>query len=382
MINKLEALLQMNLITLLIICIFTVSLVLGFARGASASAKQLFQLIAYGIITIIAILLAWGITGRLSLLFHSWLVDRELLIPNEKLGPIKQLYYTFITGLRDFSLLRFASIFVPAYFAIRAILGFGFSIIVGRLSAFSVHEQDKQPKTISSGIIGMGIGSTLGIARALIIIALLFVYVTLQPQSALSQYAQGSSLYQQGATQILAPFSEDFIASQVPVFTRAVEREFQNILQRKYEMIDLHIPEDIAGAAIEITKDKKSDEEKAYALYDWIGSRIEYDHEKVRLYEEKNIWMEQTPEDTFKSRKGVCIDYSRLYAVMARSIELKVKVITGLGYDGRGGYGPHAWNEVYVSGNKQWIPLDSTWASSGGNWFNPDKFEETHIQDA
>lgn len=381
MLNKLEALLQMNLITVLIICVFIVSLALGSARGASASAKQLFQLVAFGAMTIIAILLAWEFTEQLSPLFHTWLVDRNLLIPNEKLGPIKQLYYTFITGLRDFSLLRFASIFVLAYFAIRALLGFGFSIIAGRFSANSILDNGKQPKTIGSGIIGMGIGSTLGVARALIIIAILFVYVTLQPQSSLSQYAQGSALYQQGATQILAPFSEDFIAAQVPVFTRAVEREFQNILQRKYEMIDLHIPEDITGVAIEITKDKKSDEEKAYALYDWIGSRIVYDHEKVRLYEEEHIWMEQTPEDTFKSQKGVCIDYSRLYAVMARSVNLEVKVITGLGYDGRGGYGPHAWNEVYISEINQWIPLDSTWASSGGNWFNPEKFEETHIQD-
>jgi len=379
--DKLEPLLRINLITLIIICVFIASLALGFARGASASAKQLFQLIAYGAVTVIAILLALEFSKRISPLLQTWLVDRELMIPNEKLGSIKQMYYTIITGLRDFSLFRFAAIFIPAYFAIRTLLGFALSIFVGRMSKFSMNESDKQRKTIGSGIVGMGFGSILGVARALIIIAILFVYITLQPQSSLSQYAQGSSLYQQGATQILAPFSEDFIASQVPVFTRAVEQEFRNILERKYEMIDLHIPEDIAGAAYEITKDKKTDEAKAYALYNWVGSRIVYDHEKVRLYEEENIWMEQTPEDTFQSRTGVCIDYSRLYAVMARSINLEVKVITGLGYDGRGGYGPHAWNEVYISENTMWVPLDSTWASSGGNWFNPDNFEETHIQD-
>jgi uncharacterized membrane protein required for colicin V production len=381
MVDKLQLLLQINYITLLIVCVFIVSLALGFARGASASARQLFQLVAYGAMTIIAIFLAWKFTGKLSPMFHSWLVDQQLIIPNEKLGTVKQLYYTFITGLRDFSLLRFACIFIPTYFVIRSLLGFGFLMIAQRLVANRENEHLKQPKTITSGIIGMVIGSTLGAARALILVAILFVYATLQPQSSLALYAQGSSLYQQGASQILAPFSEDFIASQVPVFTRAVELEFQNILQRKYEVIDQHIPADIAGAAIEITKDKNSDEEKAHALYDWIGSRIVYDHEKVRRYEEENIWMEQTPEDTFNSHKGVCIDYARLYAVMARSVELEVKVITGLGYDGRGGYGPHAWNEVYVSGNHKWIPLDSTWASSGGNWFNPDKFEETHIQD-
>jgi hypothetical protein len=66
---------------------------------------------------------------------------------------------------------------------------------------------------------------------------------------------------------------------------------------------------------------------------------------------------------------------------MARTVGLNVKVVTGLGYDGQGGYGPHAWNEVYLSQQKQWIPLDSTWRSSGGDWFNPPKFNETHIRE-
>jgi hypothetical protein len=382
MIHKLEDLLQMNLITMFILVVIAVSAAAGYARGASASARQLFQLIALGAISLIAIVLAWELTQWISPLFHTWLLERNLSIPQERLGLIRQMYYTFITGLRDFSLLRFASLFVPTYFVIRALLGFGLFIFIDRFADVKLQENGKQQKTFGSGIIGLGIGSTLGVARAFIIIAVLFVYATLQPQSSLSQYAQDSSIYQKGASQILAPLSEDFIASQVPVFTRAVEREFQNILQRKYEIVDQHIPEDIAGAAIEITKHKKSDKEKAYALYEWIGSRISYDHEKVRLYEEENIWREQTPEDTFKTHKGVCIDYSRLYAVMARSVNLEVKVVTGLGYDGRGGYGPHAWNEVYISESKQWIPLDSTWASSGGNWFNPANFDETHIKDS
>ncbi|MNP84791.1 hypothetical protein D3C76_1842530 [compost metagenome] len=55
-------------------------------------------------------------------------------------------------------------------------------------------------------------------------------------------------------------------------------------------------------------------------------------------------------------------------------------MVTGQGYNGQGGYGPHAWNEVYLSENKKWIPLDSTWAQSG-NWFNPPNFAATHIRD-
>lgn len=109
---------------------------------------------------------------------------------------------------------------------------------------------------------------------------------------------------------------------------------------------------------------------------------MKYDWNKVKMYEEQRVWKEQTPQDTFTSREGVCIDYSRLYAVMARAVGLDVKVVTGLGYDGKGGYGPHAWNEVYLAEKDKWVPLDSTWYSSGGNWFNPPNFDQTHIREA
>ncbi|MOA39460.1 hypothetical protein D3C78_1612420 [compost metagenome] len=69
---------------------------------------------------------------------------------------------------------------------------------------------------------------------------------------------------------------------------------------------------------------------------------------------------------------------------MARSAGLEVRVVTGKGADGRGGYGPHAWNEVLIGdsdGEESWVPIDATWARSG-DWFNPPKFEETHIREA
>ncbi|KHF35851.1 Transglutaminase-like superfamily protein [Paenibacillus sp. P1XP2] len=66
--------------------------------------------------------------------------------------------------------------------------------------------------------------------------------------------------------------------------------------------------------------------------------------------------------------------------MMARSQGLQVRVVTGQGYNGQGGYGPHAWNEVYLSEQKKWVPLDPTWAQSG-NWFNPPNFAATHIRD-
>src|SRR5690554_6099736 len=132
--DKLLSFMQLNYITLLIVCVFIVSIVLGFSRGASASVKQLIKLIADGAFTIIAIIMAWQISEELSPWLQVWLYELHLEIPNEQLGFLKQLYYTIVTGLRDFSLLRFAAIFVPAYFAIRALLGFSFYFLAGSIS--------------------------------------------------------------------------------------------------------------------------------------------------------------------------------------------------------------------------------------------------------
>ncbi|MNJ57656.1 Transglutaminase-like superfamily protein [compost metagenome] len=228
--------------------------------------------------------------------------------------------------------------------------------------------------------MGAGIGAVIGAARCLMVIAALFIVVTLFPNSGFSRYVEASPVYQQGARTIIEPLTGDLIKDKLPVFTRGAREELNEILQRRYEVIDAEIPQDIEQAAAKITANAKDDEEKARLLYEWIGTRVDYDYDKVRDYEDKDIWHEQTPQMTFDSKRGVCIDYSRLYAVMARSQGLQVKVMTGLGYDGRGGYGPHAWNEVYLSEKDVWIPLDATWAKSG-NWFNPPGFNETHIAD-
>ncbi|GAE08121.1 hypothetical protein JCM10914_4382 [Paenibacillus sp. JCM 10914] len=179
---------------------------------------------------------------------------------------------------------------------------------------------------------------------------------------------------------MIEPLSGNIVREKLPVFTQSVQEELNGIMQRKYEVIDHQIPKGIEQTAAHVVQGASTDEEKARKLYDWVGSRIAYDYDKVTLYEEQRIWKEQTPQDTYDTRMGVCIDYARLYAMMARSEDLQVRVVTGRGYNGQGGYGPHAWNEVYLSEKEAWAPLDPTWAQSG-NWFNPPKFHETHIKE-
>ncbi|ULL18239.1 transglutaminase domain-containing protein [Paenibacillus sp. H1-7] len=373
-----------NWITIILVVTLAMSAIQGMLRGASSSARHLMLMVAEAVATVLSLLLAWKLASWLSPQAQAWLASLPLDIPDEELGWFKQLYYTLMTGMRDFSLLRYGILFVLGYGIVKQVLCRIIDPIMDGWVADSLRNEDSRrrggPSFISS-VLGGIIGMVTGAGRALLIIAALFIAVTLFPQTPAANYIQASGLYQKGANQVIKPVTGDFLASSLPVFTRAVEQEFSNILQRKYEVLDARIPDDIAAAAKEVTAKGGNDEEKARLLYRWVGTRVQYDWDKVTLYETKRIWKEQTPDETFATKKGVCIDYSRLYAVMARSIGLDVKVVTGLGYDGRGGYGPHAWNEVYLSETQQWVPLDSTWVSSGGNWFNPPNFNETHIRE-
>jgi hypothetical protein len=377
---------SINWVTVLIAGILVLSIMQGMRLGASSSARRLMLLLAEGVATVLGLIASWKLATWLSPQIQAWLIGLHIEIPTMELNFFQQLYYTIITAVRDFALLRFGILFLLGYGLIKQIL---YRIIepllkggISEPARYRVEGAHGKGSSIISSLLGGIIGTITGAGRALMVIAGLFVFTTLLPQTSLTSYIQASTWYQKGATEVIQPVTGNFIANQLPVFTRAVEQEFTNILQRKYEVLDAQIPPNIADAAKEVAAKGKTEEEKAQLLYKWIGTRVNYDYDKVDLYEQKRIWKEQTPEETFATKKGVCIDYSRLYAVMARSVGLEVKVVTGLGYDGRGGYGPHAWNEVYLNDKKQWIPLDSTWVASGGNWFNPPNFEQTHIREA
>lgn len=372
---------SVNLVSVILVCIVLASVLQGAVRGASGSAQRFMLFAAEGVATVVSVIVAWKLSDVLSPALQSWLVSKQIGIPNEEIGIFRQMFYTFVTGVRDFPLLRIGIVFVLVYLVFKTVL-----VRIWMFVAFSTGLLGKTSgeggrSWMSSGV-GGAIGALIGCGRALLLIACLFVYTALYPQSSFTKYVQASDLYMQGATQVIAPVGGELLVDRLPVFAKAVGQEFNQILQRKYEVIDARIPNDIAEAAKQVTAGKESDEAKARALYQWVGTRVQYDWDKVEQYEQKRIWKEQSPEDTFSTRMGVCIDYSRLYAVMARSVGLDVKVVTGLGYDGQGGYGPHAWNEVYLTEESKWVPLDSTWMSSGGNWFNPPGFDKTHIRQA
>lgn len=372
-------------VAIIVLLLLLGSLVQGIRRGASGSARRLFFFVWEGAVIVVCLVLAAQLANALSPVIAKWLIG-HVKIPQHELSGVEQAWFTLLTSLRDFALLRYGVLFLLGYLLLRSLAAFVEPLIERAVEGMLRSGREEliaglRDKRSASRAIGAIIGVVHGAGRSFIIIALLFVYVSLMPNGWYVDKISDSKLYTKAAS-LLSPVAGDVLAGQGPVLTKAVEAQFQQILQRKYEIIDYAIPAEIEQAALYITKDAQTKEDKARRLYDWLGTRIAYDYDKARNYEEQGIWKEQTPPDTFDTRKGVCIDIARLYAVMARAAGLEVRVVTGMGADGRGGFGPHAWNEVSIGdGEAGFIPLDATWASAG-DWFNPPAFDDTHIREA
>ena len=135
--------------------------------------------------------------------------------------------------------------------------------------------------------------------------------------------------------------------------------------------------EQIDKKAREIAAKGKDEKEKAYLLYKWISKNIVYDYAKAERIASNPEGENSGSVVAFDTRKGICFDYSSLYISMCRAIDLKVRLITGQGYSGIA-WGDHAWNQVWISSEKRWVNVDTTFGSTGLNYFDKRNFSVDH----
>lgn len=103
--------------------------------------------------------------------------------------------------------------------------------------------------------------------------------------------------------------------------------------------------------ADELTHNTKSNEEKVKAVYEYIMQNYAYDSEKTELPYNYLPDIDKMA----KAQKGMCYDFSSLFASMLRSVDIPTKLVKGYG-DKVKGY--HAWNEVYIDG--KWLTIDTS----------------------
>ena len=102
--------------------------------------------------------------------------------------------------------------------------------------------------------------------------------------------------------------------------------------------------------ADEICSDCDTDEEKVKAIYEWMTHNFEYDYEYNPLVQYFNV------HKTLRIHKGVCYDFSHLFAALCRSQNIPCYVIDGTPYNPE--MDCHTWNRVYFDGS--WWDVDVT----------------------
>ena len=107
---------------------------------------------------------------------------------------------------------------------------------------------------------------------------------------------------------------------------------------------------DTVKLANEICADCDTDEEKVKAIYSWMIHNFEYDYECEPIIQYFNV------KKTIKTQKGICYDFSHLFAALCRSQNISCYVVDG---DKRDNFQyHHTWNRVYL--DNSWWNMDIT----------------------
>ncbi|MFG6497538.1 transglutaminase-like domain-containing protein [Fictibacillus sp. UD] len=109
---------------------------------------------------------------------------------------------------------------------------------------------------------------------------------------------------------------------------------------------------EIKNLAAQLTKNKKTEKEKALAVYEYVAKNVSYDVDKLN---NRTFEFDDSALKTLYEKKGVCQDFAYLAIALLRASGMEAQVVTG--YAGQN----HAWVETKVDG--RWLTMDPTWGS-------------------
>lgn len=112
-----------------------------------------------------------------------------------------------------------------------------------------------------------------------------------------------------------------------------------------------------------LLKSNTTTNKRIQTLYGYMVKNVTYDYDKI-----SKLTAEYIPnvEQTYEELKGICYDYSALFASIQRSHGIPTKLVKGYSKYVKG---YHAWNEVYIDGKWRIVDntVDSTWKGSKTN---------------
>ena len=269
-----------NVITIALLLVVVFSLLQGWSKGFSRSTGRLFGLLGTGLFTITSLVLAIPAAAYFTPYVQHW--ASKVVIPDTQLTQWQQTYYTALSVLAESPLVRFLLLLMISYTLIRILLSFLSMLLPFHQLRRTTIFKDRKITQVSR-LGGALIGLIIGLTRGLVIVIALFICVGLNPESNFSRYVEASPIYRQ-STAVFEPIVGESVQKKLPILTKTVAAEMNDILRRKYEVIDHEISQDIVGVAKDIVGQVEGDEKKAKLLYDWVGSRVSYDYAKADNY--------------------------------------------------------------------------------------------------
>lgn len=276
--------------------------------------------------------------------------------------------------------------------------------IVNRLTFYKLFDGIDRVVSNKNSYVKRVLGSVVQIPRAICyLVTILFVLNILSMVNMnkdFDKYLQSSRVYGYLCKQIVLPVTSSNLAKKLPSI---IDNSFKVVYKQNDKIVKpdnndsgssidsrktivyyngVTLDEGVASNsqienfARNLVINENGTENRARKIYNWIGNNISYDYDKANSVLNDDYDVKSGAVYTFNTRKGICFDYSCLYVAMARANNIKVRLITGQGFNGVS-WVSHAWNQVYVPEAGKWINVDTTFAK-GGNYFNKAMFSVDH----
>lgn len=257
-----------------------------------------------------------------------------------------------------------------------------------------IEDRLKHKSILNKSLIGALFEIPKAICYVMFLTFIFNIVSILNINQSVNHYLSESNIYNYLCKEIVVPVSNSKIARQLPSiinnsFKIEIRQGVSGSVDNKavknntivyYNGVTLEegikSNEAIDNFAKELFSKDASDREKARKIYSWIGSHVTYDYEKANQVLNNDFNIKSGAITAFETKSGICFDYSCLYVAMSRAQGLKVRLVTGEGFNGAS-WISHAWNQVYIKEEERWINVDTTFYN-GGNYFGTKRFDMDH----